>query len=82
MATNEIINTDAKSEPQVLVAHVNTGDCLCIVRADDVGKALYALHGTPKHGLHVKVSIEYVLMSTALLEEMEEFDRSGRKHCD
>lgn len=82
MATNQGISAEKNTEPQVLVAHVNTGDSVCIVRADEVSKALVALHGTPKHGLKVKVSVEYVWMSAASLADMEAFDRSGLQHCD
>jgi hypothetical protein len=71
---------DANAGHDVLVAHVKTGGHVCVVRADEVGRALISLHGTPKHGLQVQVDVEYVLMSAMLFADMENFDRNNLQH--
>jgi hypothetical protein len=62
------------------MAFVTVGDKVCVVRADNVGAALLALHGEPKQGMQVKANIEYDLRSAAEVAATEEFDKAGLYH--
>jgi len=70
----------ATQQENVLMAFVMVDDKVCIVRADEVERALVALHGAPTQGLKVTARIEYALRSASDVAEMEAFDRLGLDH--
>jgi hypothetical protein len=51
------------SGADVLVANVTVEDEVLTVRPDQVGQAMFTLHGAPTLGLIVSVKIEYAAMS-------------------
>lgn len=80
-AGQPVVRFDLETQQEeVLMAFVMVDDKVCIVRADEVGKALFALHGTPQQGLKVAARIEYAMRSASDVAELEEFDRLGLDH--
>lgn len=57
----------------VLAARVTRDDEILVVRAEEVGKALVALHGNPVSGLVVAAQVEYVAMPADEFASMTDY---------